>query len=178
MNQADNRDDRIIEHAEEEHISTADLAGATHAKEGRRDGGEQHIDGTPVEIVRSPDGEREPDRPRTSAASSAAEVPDRSGETLRDAAAENSGPLFPSDEARKLRQRWDAIQVGFVDEPRRSVEEADSLVATVMKRLAEQFSVERSKLEGNWDRGSDLSTEDLRVALRRYRSFFGRLLNV
>ena len=89
-----------------------------------------------------------------------------------------SGPLFSQEEAGTLRARWDAIQVGFVDEPRRAVEEADSLVATAMKRLAEQFAEERSKLEGQWDRGGDVSTEDLRVALRRYRSFFGRLLAV
>lgn len=65
-----------------------------------------------------------------------------------------------------------------MDEPRKSVEEADSLVAAAMKRLAEQFAEERSRLEHEWDRGSDVSTEDLRVALRRYRSFFSRLLNV
>jgi hypothetical protein len=93
-------------------------------------------------------------------------------------AAKNSGPLFSSDEASGLRQRWDAIQVAFVDEPRKSVEEADNLVAVTMQRLAEQFSEERNRLEQHWDRGSDISTEDLRVALRRYRSFFGRLLNV
>ena len=52
------------------------------------------------------------------------------------------------------------------------------LVAATMKRLAEQFAAERSNLEGQWDRGSDISTEDLRIALRRYRSFFGRLLSI
>jgi len=65
-----------------------------------------------------------------------------------------------------------------VDEPRRSVEQADALVAEVIKRLANSFAEERSKLEGQWGRGGDVSTEDLRVALRRYRSFFDRLLNV
>ena len=77
-----------------------------------------------------------------------------------------------------MRSKWDTIQVGFVDEPRRSVQEADGLVAGTMKRLAEQFAAERSNLESQWDRGSDVSTEDLRVALRRYRSFFGRLLTI
>ena len=89
-----------------------------------------------------------------------------------------AGPLFSQEEAGNLRATWDAIQVGFVDEPRRAVEDADSLVAIAMKRLAEQFSEERSSLEGQWDRGGDVSTEDLRIALRRYRSFFGRLLAV
>jgi hypothetical protein len=65
-----------------------------------------------------------------------------------------------------------------MDEPRRCVQEADSLVAATMKRIAEQFARERSSLEGQWDRGSDVSTEDLRIALQRYRSFFGRLLSV
>ena len=87
-------------------------------------------------------------------------------------------PLFPSEDADELRSRWDAIQAGFVDEPRKAVEEADSLVALAMKRLAETFAAERSQLEGQWDRGDDVSTEDLRVALRRYRSFFGRLLSM
>jgi hypothetical protein len=58
------------------------------------------------------------------------------------------------------------------------VEQADNLVATAMKHLAEVFAGERQKLEGQWDRGDQVSTEDLRVALRRYRTFFGRLLSV
>ena len=67
----------------------------------------------------------------------------------------------------------DAIQVSFVGEPRRVVEKADSLVAVAMKRLAEMFWTERENLEGQWDRDDNVSTEDLRLALRRYRSFFG-----
>jgi hypothetical protein len=89
-----------------------------------------------------------------------------------------SEPLFPPDEANELRSRWDSIQAGFVDEPRRAVEEADSLVAAAMKQLAETFADERRTLEAQWDRGDDVSTEDLRVALRKYRSFFGRLLSM
>lgn len=87
-------------------------------------------------------------------------------------------PLLPEDEVRDLRNRWDNIQAGFVDEPRRAVEDADALVATAMKRMAEVFASERSQLEGQWDRGDDVSTEDLRIALQRYRSFFGRILAV
>lgn len=89
-----------------------------------------------------------------------------------------SGPLFSPDEAKDFHARWDAIQVGFVDEPRQSVEQADNLVASTIKRLAEVFADERQKLEGQWTRGESVSTEDLRLALRRYRSFFGRLLSV
>ena len=87
-------------------------------------------------------------------------------------------PLFSAEEAKDFRGRWDAIQVSFVDEPRRVVEQADSLVAAAMKRLAEMFATERARLEGQWDRGGNVSTEDLRLALRRYKFFFGRLLSV
>lgn len=93
-------------------------------------------------------------------------------------AEEQSAPLFSADETRTYRSRWDEIQVGFVDEPRRCVEQADNLVAMAIKRLAEMFAEERANLEGQWDRGDDVSTEDLRLALRRYRSFFNRLLSM
>ena len=86
--------------------------------------------------------------------------------------------LFPSGEADGFRSRWQDVQTGFVDEPRNAVEQADKLVAEMMQRLAQVFSDERSKLEEQWSRGDDISTEDLRQALRRYRSFFDRLLSV
>jgi hypothetical protein len=88
----------------------------------------------------------------------------------------NGRPLFDDAEGRELRERWGGIQTGFVDEPRRAVEEADALVADLMTRLAQSFSEERKGLEGQWDRGDDVSTEDLRIALQRYRTFFDRLL--
>jgi len=91
---------------------------------------------------------------------------------------EQAAPLFSPEETKDFRARWDAIQVSFVDEPRRVVEQADSLVAVAMKRLAEMFAAERAKLESQWDHADNISTEDLRLALRRYRSFFGRLLSV
>jgi len=94
------------------------------------------------------------------------------------AADERATPLFSPDESKEFRVRWDTIQGGFVDEPRLAVEQADSLVAGAMKRLAEIFADERAKLEGQWDRKESVSTEDLRLALRRYRSFFGRLLSI
>lgn len=89
-----------------------------------------------------------------------------------------TAPLFSPDEAKEFHSRWDAIQVSFVDEPRQAVQQADALVANAMKRLAEIFAEERGNLDQQWDRGGDVSTEDLRIALRRYRSFFGRLLSV
>jgi hypothetical protein len=93
-------------------------------------------------------------------------------------AAERQEPLFDSSRAETLRGRWTDIQAGFVDEPRRAVEQADSLVAEVMQQLAQAFSEARSGLESQWDRGDDINTEDLRQALRRYRSFFDRLLTM
>jgi hypothetical protein len=90
---------------------------------------------------------------------------------------ESSAPLFAGEELNGYRTRWSAIQTGFVDEPRRAVEEADELVAAVMKRLAEVFADERRQLEGQWERADQVSTEDLRIAMRRYRSFFERLLS-
>jgi hypothetical protein len=87
-------------------------------------------------------------------------------------------PLFPTGEAEGFRNRWTDVQTGFVDEPRSAVEQADTLVAEMMKRLAQVFAEERAKLEEQWSRGDDISTEDLRQALRRYRSFFDRLLQV
>ena len=86
--------------------------------------------------------------------------------------------LLPAGEADELHKSWESIQGGFVDEPRRAVEEADHLVAQTMKRLAEVFAEERGRLEAQWDRGGDVSTEDLRIALQRYRTFFGRLLKI
>jgi len=86
--------------------------------------------------------------------------------------------LFPTAEADTFRSRWQDVQTGFVDEPRNAVEQADGLVAEMMQRLAQVFADERSKLEEQWSRGDDISTEDLRQALRRYRSFFDRLLSV
>ena len=90
----------------------------------------------------------------------------------------DSTPLFPGSELEELRSRWKEVQTAFVDEPRSAVEQADGLVASAMKRLAETFADERSKLEKQWDRGGDVSTEDLRLALQRYRTFFQRLLAV
>ena len=86
--------------------------------------------------------------------------------------------LFPENESKDFHKRWTDIQTAFVDEPRRAVERADELVAEVIKRLADSFAHERSRLEGQWGRGDNVSTEDLRVALQRYRAFFDRLLNI
>ena len=86
--------------------------------------------------------------------------------------------LLPTSDCDRMRREWDSVQASFVDEPRSAVERADNLVATTMKQIAETFAAERSRLEGAWDRGGEVSTEDLRVALQRYRSFFNRLLTI
>lgn len=88
----------------------------------------------------------------------------------------HDSPLFNDAELRDFRARWDQVQTSFVDEPRHAVEQADTLVATVVKRIAEQFSEERAKLEKQWDRGDNVSTEELRQGFKRYRAFFDRLL--
>jgi hypothetical protein len=96
----------------------------------------------------------------------------------RDVGDDRPMPMFAGPETAGYRTQWDAIQTGFVDEPRKAVQEADALVALVMKRLSDVFTEERSSLERQWGKGDEISTEDLRVALRRYRSFFERLLTL
>ncbi|MDD2921162.1 MAG: hypothetical protein PHQ36_02655 [Anaerolineales bacterium] len=84
--------------------------------------------------------------------------------------------LLEHDESEHLRARWNEIQGKFVDEPRAAVQQADVLVSEVMEKLAKMFADEHSSLEGQWKKGKDVTTEDLRKALQRYRSFFNRLV--
>jgi hypothetical protein len=95
-----------------------------------------------------------------------------------DAVEERPSPLFHDQELTGYRTRWSGIQTGFVDEPRRAVEEADALVSELTTRLAQSFADERKHLEERWGRAENVSTEDLRQAMRRYRSFFERLLTI
>ena len=122
--------------------------------------------------IASPPAEEQPLRDGTEQAEpttdEAVEAPQRT--------ADDDGPLLPESQGTKLQARWEAIQVRFVDDPRNAVEEADALVASTMQQLADGFASAREDLEGQWSRGEDISTEDLRVALQRYRSFFQRLL--
>jgi hypothetical protein len=134
-------------------MSTADLAVAANRSAG----------GSTAELDRKID-DREVERARAKGAA--------------DLGVHQDTPLLAGDVVNELRKRWTDIQAGFVDEPRRAVEQADALVADAIKRLAETFANERNQLEGQWDRGGDVSTEDLRQALQRYRSFFSRLLSV
>jgi hypothetical protein len=142
--------------AEAEQLTTADLAGTRNAN----DVAQADVEAgraKPVRSERNADLQAEP-RPGSAAA--------------------DSTPLFPDDQLKDLQARWDDIQTGFVDEPRSAVEHADSLVASTMQQLAEAFAKERSKLEQQCDRGDNISTEDLRMAFQRYRSFFRRLLSL
>jgi hypothetical protein len=100
---------------------------------------------------------------------------DRPGQAA--SASNGGGSLLTADMDATFQQRWEEIQTRFVDEPRGAVEDADSLVANLMQQLAEGFAKERERLEAQWGRGEDISTEDLRVALQRYRTFFQRLLS-
>ena len=84
--------------------------------------------------------------------------------------------LLEADEQQSVIARWKEIQAQFVDEPRSAVQDADALVADLMQRLARTFAGERAQLESRWASGQDVSTEDLRQGLRRYRTFFERLL--
>ena len=86
--------------------------------------------------------------------------------------------LFPNEELVGYRTQWESIQTGFVDQPRAAVAQADALVSQLVTRLTDVFTRERSTLEGQWTKGDNVSTEDLRVALTRYRSFFHKLLSM
>jgi hypothetical protein len=86
--------------------------------------------------------------------------------------------LFAEADREELRRGWDSVQAGFVDDPKRCVEQADGLVSDAVERLSNSFAEARSRLEQQWGRGEQASTEDLRVALKRYREFFDRLLAV
>jgi len=108
---------------------------------------------------------------KTSTGAAAMRSPER-------ASSEQSAPLFAVDETQGFRSRWDEVQTAFVDEPRKSVQEADNLVESVIQRLSQIFTDERTRLESQWESGDNVSTEDLRLALQRYRSFFTRLLSV
>jgi len=141
----------------EQRLSTADFAAAAD-----RRAPSQAVAGDPAPVPAKPADHAE----------RMASQPGAAAETPRQT------PLFASTQAEEFRGRWSDIQTSFVDEPRQAVEQADTLVAEVMQRLAQVFAEERSKLEQAWDSGQKTDTEELRQALRRYRSFFDRLLSL
>ena len=187
----------------DERLSTRDIASPTSADDARfeRDepGADHAVTGDTMATMADPASaaaERQPERdmrdpdrdtrdPLDDAGEPAAADPVATEPTAATATAttdttgtsgvDDAAPLLPDGEG--FQSRWEEIQVRFVDEPRGAVEDADALVATVMQRLAEGFAQERELLEAQWGRGEDISTEDLRIALQRYRSFFQRLLS-
>jgi hypothetical protein len=164
-----------LKRKEEDQLTTADLAGRTEEQNRMAQEAREAEDPDRPKLVRSERLEardRQPDSPGMDKPSGSPVLIDRSAQ-----AGSTSTALFSETDVVELRANWGNVQAGFVDEPRRAVEEADKLVASVMKRLAEGFANEHSTLEKQWDRGDNVSTEDLRVALQRYRSFFDRLLN-
>lgn len=150
---------------------TADIAGGAPTT-GAAD--EQAMSGT--------DGDRVPAEPgaeSTGDMNAERGAPQADGGTSNAAAAteaEGRGELVTRTDAERFRARWMEVQTRFVDGPQGAVEDADALVADLMRHLAQSFADERAGLERQWSQGEDVSTEDLRVAMKRYRSFFDRLL--
>src|SRR6478672_12012079 len=140
-------------------LSTRDLAGTT---------GEQE-EPSNQQIEEPTDAADEPMTSERSESEAQAAEPDSKDQEQE--------PLLSADKSESFARQWHEIQVAFVDEPRDSVAQADTLVADLMQQLAASFSEERERLEKQWDSGDDVSTEDLRIALTRYRSFFDRLLS-
>jgi hypothetical protein len=146
---------------ETEELTTADLAHSANRPE-QADRAEQETESPSSRMpVRSERG-----------------VTDISQKQTKSADEIEATPLFPDQQLNELKSQWNDIQTGFVDEPRSAVQRADTLVASTMQQLAEAFARERSQLEQQWSRGDSVSTEDLRVAFQRYRSFFRRILSM
>jgi hypothetical protein len=149
----------------EETLSTRDIASPPPAQEETLRDGTDNVATTTTEPAAVEETAAERDTPG-----------ERDAVADQRSTVDDDGPLLPDSEGAELQTRWEAIQVRFVDDPRNAVEEADALVASTMQQLADGFANAREDLEGQWSRGEDISTEDLRVALQRYRSFFRRLL--
>jgi hypothetical protein len=115
----------------------------------------------------------------TSSSISTAELAPKPGPKLaaKSTTSDTVGPLLQPEFVQDLRKRWDGVQASFVDEPRTAVRQADELVASAIKRLADSFTEAKNNLEGQWARGDDANTEDLRVALKKYRTLFQKLLS-
>ncbi|MEU9414458.1 hypothetical protein [Streptomyces sp. NPDC048272] len=147
--------------------STALEGETTDAQDGTGGGG------TPDSLADDPERAADPDRTADDP-ERAADGPERAD--ARGGQDERDEPLLAGAETAGFRERWAEIQGRFVDDPKEAVTSADTLVAEVMQELARTFSTHKQELEGQWGRGEEVATEDLRLALQRYRSFFNRLL--
>jgi hypothetical protein len=122
----------------------------------------READRAPAPEARAPEADRPAVSPRNSDA----------------APGSTDAALFDRDATKDYQDRWLVIQTEFVDEPRQAVEKAESLVGEVVQALTESFAREHRDLEARWSGDREVSTEDLRLAIRRYRSFFNRLLSL
>ena len=163
---------------ERDELRTADLAPET--PEGTRwsedRGREQDRPDVDTPDVDAPRARTEPDADAPDADAPDVDAYDADMHDAETSSATSVGPLLGADDAEGFRARWTDVQNSFVDEPRRAVEAADGLTAELMQHLAKTFADERGRLEHQWDRGDDVSTDDLRGAFQRYRTFFERLL--
>jgi hypothetical protein len=158
--------------SEQDNLTTRDLAEPRHS-------GDATAEDMPLTREDHPDAEAREQTGQLDPEAAESPGPDTPPSSDRPVAESDvTEPLLPADESDRFEQRWNEIQASFVDEPRDAVERADTLVAELMQELASGFAETRSRLEAQWDKeGDDASTEDLRVALTRYRSFFNRLLS-
>jgi hypothetical protein len=166
----------------------ADDRGAVVDRAGINDGASDRlgIKDSPADIARGRATTAVADRPFVNDASGGRSgIVEQPSDVARDATmaptstdATRHMDLFPNEDLVGYRTQWDSIQTSFVDQPRAAVEQADALVSQVVTRLTDVFARERSTLEGQWAKGDNVSTEDLRIALTRYRSFFHRLLSM
>jgi hypothetical protein len=155
-----------IERSREEHERPADIQRAREERarmETNRDPGRRPLPGTTESRMTEAQEARMTDESRREMAH-------------QSVSGSRPTPLFGTDEAERFRGRWERVQGEFVDDPRHAVEDADQLVSDAIQRLSKVFANERSTLEQQWKRGDDVDTEDLRLALTKYRSFFERLL--
>ena len=149
----------------ERHLSTSDIAGSSEHREDKR-------------LKAERDAEHKSDTVIPLGQQTGAPDPGASESAPHGNGHNEPITLFAREAVQDYRSRWTSLQTSFVDEPRRAVQQADELVAEVIKNLASTFSDERGKLEGQWDQGDKVSTEDLRLVLHRYRAFFDRFLSL
>lgn len=116
--------------------------------------------------------------PAAASTTPAAGAASRPGRPTAAPLAEDDAPVFADDERTTFQQQWRELQGTFVDEPRQAVEQADELVSSIMKTLTDTLTQHKQRLEGQWNGGDEVQTEDLRLALRRYRTLFNQLLTI
>lgn len=167
--------------ADKDKLTTSDIADQTKPASDSTSSSDMSVDDARAKLDRSSSDTNAQAQPANDPAGDRragnGEIKGTKSPAVSSTADDGETALLDDGEAEDLRRRWTDIQTNFVDRPKDSVSQADELVAETIKRLAEGFADERDNLEGVWSSGGDVSTEDLRVALQRYRSFFERLLS-